>query len=157
MRMTVLAAFIAASVGCGMVGKSDAFKAYEKFMNALRSGNCGEMQALIEGEGTAKTLVTDLCTPKTMTVYGKTVNMGSAAGAINDMASTPAAMSRGFARKAESETKAGDEVTLIARESVRGRASAMNPLPNPQRQTVKLKKTGEGWKIVDFAEEEVKP
>ncbi|MBI5884158.1 MAG: hypothetical protein HZB91_13770 [Elusimicrobia bacterium] len=94
-----------------------------------------------------------LCTPVTVTAYGVTGGQ-SAAGMIADMNSTPGAAMRTTVFKVEKETKAagGTEVSMTIKESVRGRNSAMNPLPPPRTYTIKVKKTGATWKLVDLPE-----
>lgn len=138
--------------GCGLLGGSEAFKAYQKFEDAMRRGNCGEMQALVESGGTAQAQVDALCTSTSITVYGKTINTGSAASMIADMNSTPAGAMRKFVHSVQSETASGDSgVSLVVKCSVVGRSTPMNPLPAPVMDTVTLKKVGGVWKLTEFS------
>lgn len=139
--------------GCGLLGESEAFKAYKQFADALSKGDCGGMQSLVEGGGSAQAEVDRLCTSRSMTVYGKTFNTGSAASMIAEMNSTPASAMRRFVYKVESETKAsgGAEVSLVVKRSVMGRNTPMNPLPPPMQHKATLKKSGGTWKLTEFS------
>lgn len=140
--------------GCGFLGGSAAFKTYKLFADALSRGNCGEMQGLVEKGGSAQALVDTLCTPSSITAYGKTYNTGTGAGMIAELNSTPASAMRRFVYKLESETKApgGAEISLVVKRSVVGRNSAMNPLPPPIMHNVTLRKSGGAWKLTEFSQ-----
>lgn len=156
MRTLIILAALAAGGYYGfkaVMAKSEALIVFEKFMAEQSNGNCREMKNLVEEGGTAQAYVDKLCTPVTVTAFGVTGGQ-SAAGMIADMNSTPAGAMRTTVYKVEQETKAagGTEVTMTVKASVRGRASAMNPLPPPVHYTVKAKKSGEAWKLVDLSE-----
>ncbi|MBI5625486.1 MAG: hypothetical protein HY924_17035 [Elusimicrobia bacterium] len=122
--------------------ESEAFVAFKKFMEWQRNGNCGEMRGLTEEQALQR--VEELCAP-----VGRT----SAASMIADLNSTPSGAMRSSVYKVEEEKKAagGAEVTMVIKESVRGRSSAMNPLPPPRRHTVKARKSGSAWKLVELS------
>ncbi|MFA6318635.1 MAG: hypothetical protein WC943_14600 [Elusimicrobiota bacterium] len=123
------------------MAKPEAMVVYEKFEGWLSNGNCGEMRNLVEDGSQARERVDMLCRGKS-----------SAAGLIADMNSTPSAAMRTTVYKLLKVTKSasGNEVSLEIRESVRGRGSAMNPLPAPRTYTVKARKSGASWKLVEL-------
>lgn len=146
MRTLIIIAVLAAAGYYGfqaVTAKSEAFVAFEKYKEWERNGNCGEMRNLVEADSQAEASVGQLCAK---------VGGMSAAGLIADMNSTPGSAMRTFVFKVEKETTAagGNEVVMTIKESVRGRNSAMNPLPPPRTYTVRAKKTGKVWKLVEL-------
>lgn len=153
--------FFAALIVSGLViyrtqfYRSPAYKAYVRFSEAVRAGKCNDMKALSEGQASA--FVDGLCTPPpSMTVFGKTISMPSAASMINDMASTPSGAMMRIIRKVESESEKNGEVELKVIEKPFLRNTPPSQLAPPSLCQVKLKKTGGAWRVIEYSDTPVK-
>jgi len=135
--------------------QSDAYKAYLKFEEALHKGNCPDMYALVDGA--AKTYVDTLCASQSITVYGQTAQLPSAASQISDMSAMPGGGK--LHREIETETLSDDGnqdsleilLTLTFRPS-----NFRDTTPEKRKEKLKMQKFGEAWKIIEYAQESVK-
>lgn len=126
------------------IHKSEALSAYSAYSEAYRYGKCDTLKAMAEEKALAD--VEEYCASATF--MGR--QMPSAASMANDMANTPSGAMLRISRTVESETKdSGGEVTLKVIE----KAGSMGPDNSidrtPHRKTVRLRKSGGSWKILE--------
>jgi hypothetical protein len=133
------------AVGCGLMGHSEAYKAYLAFGEAIRNGNCPVLSGMATGQ--AADWVNSYC--------GYSGGL-SAAKAVAEMSGSPQAAMRRFSRTTVSEeTNADGSVSLVVIEHVIARPSNFSSAPPDMKQALKLKPEGAGWKVAEWAETEV--
>jgi hypothetical protein len=135
--------------------KSPAYQAYLQWAAAIHEGDCKTLYALADAE--AVKWVDTFCKPAGgFTAYGVTLTGRSAADMVQEMRGTPAGAMRGFRHELESEKEASDgTVDLSVIESVAARPSNFSKNAPPTRQSVKLRKTGEAWKVVGYSNKDL--
>lgn len=133
--------------------KSPAFKAYLSWSEAYHTGNCSVLQGM--AEGSAKEWADGFCTPAGgMTVMGQSIPGRSAAQLVQEMNSSPAVAMQGFRHEVVTESESGGVVNLVVVESVIGRPSNFSKPAPPKRQDLRLKRSGDQWKVLEFKEVE---
>jgi hypothetical protein len=140
--------------GCGP-SESPAFQAYKSFVNASTRGDCTTLYALAEGDAIA--YVDNLCKPRSMTLMGQTVNLGSVAGIVAGIrpSSTPYNNPMSLERTIESETRSADRSTVdlvVVEKSFQRNGSVREPTWL-LRHTVTAKLKNGVWKLTRFNEE----
>ena len=129
--------------------KSPAFKAYLSWSEAYHTGNCPVLQGM--AEGSAKEWADNFCTPAGgMTVMGQSIPGRSAAQMVQEMNNSPAVAMQGFRHEVVSEVENGGMVSLVVIESVLARPSNFSKPAPPKRQELKLKLSGDQWKVSEF-------
>lgn len=133
------------AAGCGLLGPSDAYKAYLAFGQAIRNGNCPVLSGMAAGQ--AAEWVNQYC--------GYSGGL-SAAKVVAEMSGSPQAAMRRFSRTTVSEEKNDDgSVSLVVIEHVVARPSNFSSPGPDMKQTLKLKPDGAAWKVLEWAEVEV--
>jgi hypothetical protein len=149
--MVILAALVAA---CGADG-SPAFHAYKAFVNASIRGDCDTLYGLAEKDAVA--FVDNLCKPRSMTLMGQNVEMGSIASNVAGIrpSSTPFNDPIGLERTIESETQSADKKTveLIVLEKSFQRQGSVREPTWLMRHTVTVQLRNGQWKLTRFKEE----
>lgn len=148
--MVIMAALVAA---CG-TGESPAFQAYKSFVNAVVRGDCDTLYGLAQDDAVA--FVDEQCKPRSMTIMGQTVNLGSIASNVAGIrpTSTPFSDPISLERTIESETRSPDKntVDLIVLEKSFQRKGSLREPTWLRRHTVTVQVSNGTWKLTRFRE-----
>jgi hypothetical protein len=148
------ATFTGLLVGCS-AGGSPAFEAYKSFVNATVRGDCATLYSLAEKD--AVSFVDNQCKPRSMTLMGQTVELGSIASNVASIrpSSTPFNDPISLERTIETETQLPDKKTveLIVVEKSFERKGGVREPTGLRRHTVTVQLRNGIWKLTRFNEE----
>ena len=137
------------------LGDSPAVRAYKEFVRASTRGDCDTLYALAEQDAIA--FADYMCKRRSMTIMGKTVDLGSIASNVASIrpSSTPFVDPIAMEWTIESETRSPDKRTVdlvVLEKSFQRKGSELQPTWL-RRHTATVQLRDGKWKLTRFSEE----